>query len=334
MSQEWNSEKLLKITGMFVKPRILITAAQLDLFSILENSPRDVESLSHEKGWNSRALTILMDALTALEVISKRGDGRYHIDPSVAGLLSKDRDDTILPMVLHRGSMWESWSYLTEIVRSGHAAGIKDVDAKSDEDMESFIGAMHVVGRHLAQKIANSIDLSRFSRMLDVGGGSGVYTMAFLKVAPHMSAMLFDLPRVVEIARTRLTEEGFIDRVELVSGDYNTDQLPGGHDLVLLSAIIHINSREGNQTLFKRAFESLTTGGSILIRDYFMDASRTSSVEGAIFAVNMLAATPEGNTYTFEEVKDDLETAGFVNIQMIHEGGDRMDQVLAAEKSA
>jgi predicted O-methyltransferase YrrM len=332
MSQEWTGEKLLKITGMFLKPRILITAAQLDLFSILKKGPRDVESMCHEKGWDFRALTILMDALAAMEIISKRRDGQYYMEPSVAALLSKDGTGSVLPMVLHRGSMWESWSRLTEIVRSGRAESIKEVDAKSDEDMESFIGAMHIVGRGLAKKVAASIDLSPFSRMLDVGGGSGVYTMAFLRAAPHMTATLFDLPRVVGIAETKFTEEGLIDRVELVPGDYNTDKFPGGQDLVLLSAIIHINSREGNRALFKRVFESLNPRGCIIIRDYLMDDSRISPVEGAIFAVNMLAGTPEGNTYTFNEVREDLEATGFENIRMILEGSDRMNQVLAADK--
>ena len=146
--------------------------------------------------------------------------------------------------------------------------------------------------------------------MLDVGGASGTYIMAFLKRAPHMTATLFDLPEVVEMARNRITESGFIDRVQLVAGDYNTDELPNGHDLVLLSAIIHINDREGNGRLYSKIYAALAPGGTILIRDYFLDSTRTIPRNGAIFAVNMLAATTGGTSYTFEEVREDLATSG------------------------
>jgi ubiquinone/menaquinone biosynthesis C-methylase UbiE len=183
----------------------------------------------------------------------------------------------------------------------------------------------------MADMIVDSIDLGRYQRLLDVGGGPGTYTMAFLRRAPHMSATLFDLPRVTEIARKHLTQEGLIHRVQIVEGDYTADELPAGHDLALLSAIIHSNSRQGNLDLYKKIFRSLNPGGSILIRDFLMDPTHTRPVEGAIFAVNMLAATEGGTTYTFEETKQDLETAGFSDVRLIRDG-ERMDQLVLAVK--
>jgi predicted methyltransferase len=155
--------------------------------------------------------------------------------------------------------------------------------------------------------------------------------MAFLRKAPHMTATLFDLPRVAAMARKRLTENGFIDRVQVVEGDYTTDGLPEGQDLTLLSAVIHQNSRQGNQDLYKKAYGSLDPGGTILIRDYLLDASRTAPVDGAIFAVNMLVATRAGNCYTVNEVEEDLAAAGFREIRMIRDG-ERMDQLVSAVK--
>ena len=197
--------------------------------------------------------------------------------------------------------------------------------------MEAFIGAMHVIGLRKAEEIADSIDLKSFTRMLDIGGASGTYIMAFLKMAPNMTATLFDLPEVVKMARNRLTESGFIDRVQLVPGDYNTDELPKGHDLVLLSAIIHSNDREANGRLYSKIYAALAPGGTILIRDYFLDSSRTIPADGAIFAVNMLAATTGGTSYTFEEVREDLAIAGFKEVRMIREG-DHMGQLVSAVK--
>jgi SAM-dependent methyltransferase len=329
MSNEWNEQKLLEVSSSFQECRILLTAAQLDLFTKLEAKPRTVHSLCADEGWSPRGLAILMDALAAQGLLDRSSDGHYRVNSSITGLLVKGGRDSILPLVLHRGTMWETWSHLTEIVRTGTNPAHKDIWSRSTEDMEAFIDAMHVIGLQKAEEIADSIDLKSFTRVLDVGGASGTYIMAFLKRAPHMTATLFDLPEVVEMARNRLTESGFIDRVQLVPGDYNTDELPKGHDLVLLSAIIHSNDREGNSRLYSKIYAALAPGGTILIRDYFLDSTRTIPRNVAIFAVNMLAATTGGTSYTFEEVREDLTKAGFKDVRMIREG-DHMGQLVAA----
>jgi predicted methyltransferase len=128
-----------------------------------------------------------------------------------------------------------------------------------------------------------------------------------------------------------LAENGFSERAQLVEGDFNTDELPIGFDLVLLSAIIHMLNREGNQSLYRKAFQSLNPGGTIIIRDHIMDKSRTSPRGGAIFAVNMLVATESGSTYTFDEVKEDLQSVGFKDVQLIRDG-ENMDQLVTATK--
>jgi SAM-dependent methyltransferase len=331
MSDEWNEQRLHEVSSSFQECRILLTAAQLDLFTKLEAKPRTVDNLCADEGWSPRGLAILMDALAAQGLLDRSSDGYYRVNPSITGLLMKGGRDSILPMVLHRGTMWETWSHLTEIVRTGTNPAHKDILSRSTEDMEAFIGAMHVIGLRKAEEIADSLDLKPFTRMLDVGGASGTYIMAFLKRAPHMTATLFDLPAVVDMARKQLTQSGFIDRVQLVPGDYNTDELPEGYDLVLLSAIIHSNDREANQRLFSKIHDALMPGGTILIRDYFLDSTRTVPRDGAIFAVNMLAATSGGISYTFEEVDEGLTKAGFKDVRMIREE-DHMGQVVAAFK--
>jgi hypothetical protein len=331
MSYEWNKQRLLEVSSSFQECRILLTAAQLDLFTKLEAKPRTVDDLCADEGWSPRGLAILMDALAAQGILIRSPDGRYRVNSSITGLLVKGGRDSILPLVLHRGTMWETWSNLTEIVRTGTNPSGRDILSRSTEDMEAFIGAMHVIGLRKAEEIADSIDLKSFTRMLDVGGASGTYIMAFLKRSPHMNATLFDLPEVVEMARNRLTESGFIDRVQLVPGDYNNDELPKGHDLALLSAIIHSNDREANGRLYSKIYAALAPGGTILIRDYFLDSSRTIPRDGAIFAVNMLAATTGGTSYTFEEVREDLAIVGFKDVRMIRDE-DHMGQLVTAIK--
>ncbi len=331
MSQKWTRDDLLILGRGFMVPRILLTAVELDLFTKLKNKALSVNDLCTTEGWNNRGLTILMDALAAEGLLAKGSDGKYSLPGPIAKNLVRDREDSILPMILHGCHLWESWSNLTKIVTTGENLYPAERKDRPKEETEAFIQAMHVVGQLMAPIIANSLDLSVYSNMVDVGGGPGTYTMAFLAKAPHMTATLFDLPEVVEIGRERLTKAGLIDRVRIVVGDYTKDDLPPGHDLALLSAIIHSNSREANRNLFRNVYNGLVQGGTILIRDHIMDPTRTFPAAGAIFAVNMLAATSGGNTYTFEEVKEDLKSAGFKDIRMIREG-QNMDQLVSAVK--
>jgi hypothetical protein len=134
------------------------------------------------------------------------------------------------------------------------------------------------------------------------------------------------------MAEERLRAEGLSDRVTLAAGDFSRDELPSGCDLALLSAIIHQNSPAQNLDLYGKVFRSLSVGGSILIRDHIMDESHTLPANGAIFAVNMLVGTAGGDTYTFGEIKEALEKAGFAEVCLVQPGGEVMDGLVEARK--
>jgi len=119
------------------------------------------------------------------------------------------------------------------------------------------------------------------------------------------------------MAWARIEAAAMADRVALVPGDFYKDELPTGHDLALLSAIIHQNSPEENKDLYRKIHRALDAGGRIVVRDHVMSPDHTQPTEGALFAVNMLAGTQGGGTYTFEEIKSGLAAAGFVGIRQI-----------------
>ncbi|MCK4661485.1 MAG: hypothetical protein KAT68_01360 [Bacteroidales bacterium] len=136
---------------------------------------------------------------------------------------------------------------------------------------------------------------------------------------------------VIPIAEEKIREVQLENRVRFVAGDYNKDELPGGCDLVLLSAIIHQNSTEQNLSLFQKIYHAIELGGSLLIRDHIMDTTRTKPAMGTLFAINMLVSTLAGDTYTFDEIKDSLEMAGFEKVKMLMKG-EKMDCLMEARK--
>jgi predicted O-methyltransferase YrrM len=232
-------------------------------------------------------------------------------------------------MIRHAATIWKNWSNLTRIVTETGGTEKSSPGFEDPVDRKAFIGAMHVVARMRAPQIIKAINPGSARRLIDVGGASGTYTIAFLEASPEMSATLFDLPEVVDMSRERIEEAGLMDRVKIVSGNFYTDSLPPGHDLALVSAIIHMNSAEQNVDLYKKIFDALVPGGRIVIRDHVMKPDKTAPKSGAIFAINMLVGTPGGGTYTFEEIKAGLAAAGFENVQLIQEEDQMMGLVEA-----
>jgi predicted O-methyltransferase YrrM len=310
--------------------RLLLSGAELDLFTLLTPGPLSAGEVINKISGDSRGVTILLDALSALGLLTKR-NGTYQCPPSISSLLSADAPESILPWVFHMVKVWERWDLLTSIIQGVPSEGRPAAPPQDRRGLKAFIGAMHVIASHLAPQIVAAVNPHCSRSLLDVGGAIGTYSVAFLQAVPEMKATLFDRPEVIEIARQHLAEIGLLHRISLVQGDFCQEEFPGGHDLVFVSAIIHQNSPEQNLDLFLKAFRSLDPGGRIIIRDHVMEPDRTRPKDGAIFAVNMLVATDGGKTYTFDEIKTGLTRAGFMKIRLLRTG-EQMDALIEGFK--
>jgi ubiquinone/menaquinone biosynthesis C-methylase UbiE len=326
MKETTKTQEILALSRNFMECRVLLTGAELNIFKLLA-APASSRDVAQDQGWHQRPLTVLLDALTAMGLLIKTGS-LYHTDPGLLPYLRPDSPQSVLPMIRHAATIWNNWSNLTRIVTE--TGGVERQPARFEdlEGRKAFIGAMHAVGRQIAPKIVKAIP-GPARRLLDVGGGSGTYTIAFLEAYPDISATLFDLPEVVEMARDRIKETGLMDRVTLVAGDFYKDPFPPGHDLAMVSAIIHMNSEKQNVALYKKIFDALVSGGRIVIRDHVMNPEKTAPKSGALFAVNMLVGTPGGGTYTYEEIETGLIGAGFENVQLLQEAERMMGLVQA-----
>ena len=324
-----NPQAIMTEAMNFMKNRVILTASELDLFTELDEKPLTAIEIAERDKLNLKGLTRVLDCLVAFGLVKKE-DNRY-FNTEKGALFSSRHSETILPMLLHFNRLWDNWGSLTDTVKGKAGRRHRVVKGLDKKGREAFIGAMHVIGRTLSKEIADSYDAGRFDCLLDIGGASGTYTMAFLSKYPKMKAVLYDLKEVIPLAKKRLESEGFLHRVALAAGDFYKDELPGGCDLALLSAIIHQNSPEENIELYKKIYRALKPGGALLIRDHIMDESRTNPPPGALFAINMLLNTMGGDTYTFAEVRDTLKKAGFVDIKLLRTG-EKMDCLVEAVK--
>jgi precorrin-6B methylase 2 len=330
MSKQWTYQQMTELTRAFQPTCVLLAAAELDVFSKLTEAPRTAEGLCSSLESDPRATRVLLDALVALELVDKNGD-HYSITSQVADLLTDEGSHSVLAMAQHQANCLRRWAQLAQVVKTGKPAPRTPSIRGEAGDTASFIGAMQEVSASVADQMIQPLARLSFDHLLDIGGASGTWTLAFLRARPNLTATLFDLPEVIPMARERFSREGFLDRVQLVAGNFYSDALPAGADAAWISAIAHQNSREQNRTLFKKTSQVLRPQGWVMIRDMVMNASRTSPSSGALFAVNMLVGTESGGTFTFDEFREDLEEAGFKNVSLVRQD-ERMNSLVVAQK--
>jgi len=326
------AEELTNMVRGYQGACVLIAAAELDIFTLLAREPQSAARVTAKIKGDLRATETLLDALTALGLVAKK-EGVYSNAPGVSDVLSEAGTCSILATVRHQGNCLRRWGRLAEVVQTGRPAlGPSSVRGEQG-DTESFIRAMHEISGRVLPNLIQSLGPLKFRHLLDLGGASGTWTLPLLQANPEADATIFDLPEVIPLAQKMVEAHAMAGRIRLVEGDFDTDELPAGADLAWVSAIVHQNSREQNRALFLKVFKALEPGGAILIRDVIMEESRTAPVMGALFAVNMLVGTPGGGTFTFSQIQEDLESAGFRRTRYLHRG-QVMDTVLAADKPA
>jgi SAM-dependent methyltransferase len=307
-----NPATIREFAALYQKSRILLSAFELDIFTSIENSGSTAGQVAGSLNLDDRACERLMNALVSLGFLSKKGGLFFNTGDSFAFLSRKSPE--YLGGLMHSNHLWKTWSNLTQVVRSGESANPAEINVRGEEWLFPFINAMHDRAKKQAPQQLSGIDLSDTGSILDVGGGSGAYLMAFLSRKPEAAGAIFDLPSVVPITKEFIEKEGFAGKIRIFAGDYTRDQLPGGFDLVFLSAVIHSNPLETNRDLIKKCYRSLNNNGMIIIQDWIMNNERTLPVSGAIFAINMLVGTEGGDCFTEGEVSGMLTDAGFKNI--------------------
>jgi len=332
MKKSWTRDEVLELARSYQVPAVLAAAVELDVFNLLGNDRLDAAAVSAAAGADPRAMRVLLDALVALKLLEQEAEGAAYLVPAdIRETLTDDGSNSVLSMARHQANSLRGWAQLGRVVKSGEPAEKSPGLRGEEADHRAFIMAMHDVAGPIADRVLSDLALPPFARLLDVGGGSGSWTVAWLKRYPRAEAVLFDLAPVIPLAEERFRREGVGARVTCVAGDYHADRLPAEVDVVWLSSIVHQHSREESRALFSRIAEALRPGGSLLIRDVVMKPSRVEPEAGALFAVNMLVATRHGGTYTFEELEQDLGTAGLYDVKMLREDPG-MNSVVSALK--
>jgi len=294
-------KELGKIWGGFMASRVLLTANHYRVFDLLEK-PKAADRLAASLKTDSRATAILLDALTGLGLLKKSG-GQYRNAQAASRHLVAGRDGYVGDIISHAENLWENWSALNEVMLTG-------LPARRAHDHQSFINGMHNIALTRVKDTMKALDLSGARTALDLGGGPGTYAVALARRG--LDVTLFDLPETMRIARANARKGGVSLRFK--KGDFISDDIGKGYDLVFISQIFHAYPEDENLALLEKCHTALNPGGRVAVQEVDISEDMTQPPRSALFAVNMLVNTPGGRCFSPAEIKQWLRKTGFSNI--------------------
>jgi predicted O-methyltransferase YrrM len=306
-------DQVREIAVGFMTSRVLLTAVELDLFTLIGNGSRTSLDVARDASCDPRGTDRLLNQLVVMGFLSKQ-DGRFANTPLAAQCLVRGSAG-FLGNLAHTAHLWHSWSTLTDAVRKGGSVAWKP-GAVAPEGRQAFIAAMHHGATRQAEEVVARLPLTGVRSVLDVGAGSAGWSAAFVRAGvPRVTA--FDLPEILTLTQGYIDRAGLSGSIDTAPGDYLTGNLPAGYDLVFMSSILHINSPDENRSLVCAGARSLNPGGLLVVREFLVDQDRTAPPHAVSFALNMLVNTRGGDAYTRGEVSAWMANAGLQDPQHI-----------------
>ncbi len=288
---------------------LLLTANRLGLFTHLRNGGISADKIAQELGWNRRAAEVCLNALAAMGFLKKE-HGIFSNAEISQKLLVKGMAFYQGDILNHNLNLTERWSCIEEVLYSGEL--LREPDKRPEgEELRDFINGMANLAKLTAAKLWQMVDVSSAKKLLDLGGGPGTYALIACQNYPGLEAVVFDLPEVEPIFDEHRAAAGVGRRVQFHAGNYLHDPMPNGFDVCLVSNIIHSLGEQENRLLFGKIHDSLTKGGRVIVKDFFISEDGTEPLFSALFAVNMLLGTEAGGCYSRSHVEGWLVEAGY-----------------------
>jgi precorrin-6B methylase 2 len=295
--------------------QVLMTANHLDLFTVLGEEVLSAEEVASQCSTHPRSTRMLLNACVALGILEKEGPLYRNSAEAQESLV---RGSTYMgDAISHQEDLWQVWGKLPEAVRTNRRVAERYSMVEEPEVHRNFILAMHNWAMRVAPLLAEALDLSSRHQLFDTGGCPGTYSIFLVKRYPGLRAIVFDLPQTIEIAREIIVDFGVANLVTTRAGDYFKDDFGQGNDAVLLSAILHSMGPQRSRDLLQKAYDSLVPGGLVVVHESLISDDGTSPLQAALFSLNMLVNTGEGQSYSAAEIMSLMEAMGFVKPRVI-----------------
>src|SRR3954468_9651909 len=314
--------------GLYAADLLAAALVHLDFFTWLADNPSTFDQICASLELKPRPADVMLTLFTAMGYIENRSgtfqltslarehlikDSAFYIGPYYASL--KDRpvcQDMLSALRTDRVANWGSF---------------KDEQAwaKAMEDetfANNFTAAMDCRGVYLGQALAKSVDLGSRKLLLDIGGGSGIYSCSLTAHFRNLHAAVFEKPPVDKVAQRAIANRGCADRVQVITGDMFRDSLPTGFDVHLISNVLHDWDLPEVRKILRASVATLASGGLLIIHDAWINADKTGPLPVAAYSAMLMHST-EGKCYSTSEMQQFLNELGLTNFKYQPTAADR-----------
>jgi O-methyltransferase domain/Dimerisation domain len=328
MSEQVDPSHIMQVGMGFWASKTLLSAVELELFTKLGSDPMTGPQIAEALDLHARAIPDFPDALVALELLDREGEGRdalYRNSPATAVFLDKASSAYIGGILeMANARLYPFWGDLTEALQTGkpqneikHTGKPVFEELYSDPDrLEQFMNAMAGISLSPFLALAEKFDFSKYKTLCDVGGATGQLSIVVANRHPHMLCTTYDLPVVEPIAKRTIEGAGLSDRVSTNAGDFFADPLPKA-DVITMGLILHDWNLERKMHLIKAAYDALPEGGAFILVENLIDDARRENAFGLLMSLNMLIEFGDAFDFTGSDFAGWCKEAGFKEIDVV-----------------
>lgn len=320
-------EKIMHLGMAFWGSKTLLSAVELEVFTILATGPMNAETLRTRLDLHERSALDFFDALVALGMLD-RHDGLYSNTPETDLYLDKAKPSYIggfLAMVNDR--LYGFWGNLTEGLKTGrpqneakNGGNFFEILYSDPAKLASFMQAMTGISMGSSKAIAQKFPWKDYRTLIDIGSAQGGLVVEVGKAHSHITGGGFDLPVTGSLFEEYVASFGLSDRFKFIPGDFFADDLPSA-DVLSMGHILHDWDLEQKKTLIQKAYHALPDDGALLVFEGIIDDERRKNAFGLLMSLNMLIELPGGFDYTGADCCGWMKEAGFRKTRVEHLAG-------------
>ncbi|MGV3756760.1 MAG: methyltransferase [Verrucomicrobiota bacterium] len=315
--------------GLYGVDLLTAAVARLDFFTWLARNPSTLAGICTGCGFQERPTDVMLTLFTAMGLVERRA-GKFQVSASAAEHLVGGSPFNLAPYYasLKERPIAKDYESVLRTGKTANWSGLKDEKAwaqamETEPFASQFTAAMDCRGFYLGPAMAKALDLKGFTKLLDIGGGSGIYSCALTANHPHLKATVLDKSPVDKLARRNVAERGYSDRVEVVAGDmFIAVNLPTDCDLHLYSNVLHDWDFAEVRKLLENSFAALKPGGMLIVHDAHINEDKSGPLPVAQYSALLMHST-EGKCYSLGEMRELLTEAGFTDMQYQPTAADR-----------
>jgi ubiquinone/menaquinone biosynthesis C-methylase UbiE len=312
-SERLDTTRLQAMALAYQQSAALMAAVELDVFSAVSKGAATLPDIARAVGITPRHAERLVTALTAMTLLTKTGD-RYANAPDVERFLVKGTPRYAGPWITFTKPRWDRWGKLAEALQVTEEKVLGNYETFTVEDARRYHAATNSIGMGAGRRFCRQVDLSGRKMLLDLGGGSGAYSIVAAQTWPRLRAIVLDLPPVTVVAQDYIAQHGVSDRVSTLAGDFTKTPFPGEVDVVLMASNLPQYSPELIQLVVSKAFAALVPGGEMHLVGEMLNDARDGPLNPALWGLNEAVFGSTGVAHSEADVKCYFATAGFRDV--------------------